>query len=72
MSYGSTGFCFTRSGHKGEYTMTQHDTNTREVRLMPYRPPEKPEETPEKRLARLIFLWADENNLWEQVKEAAR
>ncbi|MBQ8491298.1 MAG: hypothetical protein IJ858_06670 [Acidaminococcaceae bacterium] len=52
--------------------MTQQDTNTREVRLMPYRPPEKPEETPEKRLARLIFLWADENNLWEQVKEAAR
>lgn len=50
--------------------MTQPRKELREARLMPYRPPEKAEESLEKRLARLIFLWADQNQLWEVGKNA--
>ena len=41
----------------------------RPARLAPYKPPERPAESLEKRLARLIFLWADQNQLWEQTSK---
>ena len=41
----------------------------RPARLAPYKPPERPAESLEKRLARLIFLWADQNQLWNQTSK---